>query len=131
MGARMMRSRGDDLAGAADVDELQVSQLEVNVTLTAGEFPAERLVKRGPRGYVGYARHDQASLSRERANAQRHARHGVPAQPVRLTVGHYRVPTRVTRQNKSYNDIITTAYAYGHFRTARKPVLRYDHRRRG
>jgi hypothetical protein len=47
MRARVLRSRGEDLAGAADVDEAQPGQLEVNVTRSAAEFLAERVAKRG------------------------------------------------------------------------------------
>ena len=73
MRARMLRSRGENLAGAADVDKAQPGQLEVNITRAAGQLLAERLVQHVASGYVGFAGEEQALLPGERADAQRDA----------------------------------------------------------
>jgi hypothetical protein len=132
MRARVMRSRGDDLAGAADVDKAQAGQLEVNVALTTGEFLAERLVKRGASGYVGFARQEQAALSRERADAERYALDGGALRSALQMSGHERAPVPATlTECRSYYDIIVGEGGDGNFRGARRALVKQGRRHGG
>lgn len=129
---RMLHSRGEDLADAAVVDNAQPGQLEVNLTRAAVEFLAERLTRFWTCGYVGFARQEQAPLSRDRRDAERFAPDGGGVRPALATSDHGCpvVPVTLTG-NKSYYNIIVHAGLDGNVRAARRGLVRHGCRRRG
>lgn len=130
MRARMLRSRGEDLAGAADVDEAQPGQLEVNGTRAAGQLHAERLVQHAASGYVGFASQKQALLPGERAGAQRDALGRGAARSALPMSNHVSNPAPATvTENRSYYDTITDGNGDGNFRAAGRALVRHGHGR--
>lgn len=132
MRARVLRSRGEDLAGAADVDEAQPGQLEVNVTRSAAEFLAERVAKRGTAVMSASPARSSPPLSRDRADAERFALDGGRVWSVLPTSDHGRPPAPVIfPENRSYYDMMVGGGRDGNVPATRKGLVGYGHHRRG